>query len=255
MYMVFSSFFRFFTGSEKTQESKNQENQSNRSATLNDLDEIVDTVCNGFNFQKASINSIRSDVDNLNMKIDSKLSQNDIDSIKSEILKNSSDITQISSYLSNLPNTPSFSRDEIKQIVKDELDIMKSHIFDEIKQNTLTSQETINRKPELVHYNVQSEIPIETLTTLEKKLLQAIVQLKVNNNIDEISMTDLSNLLYPGSDPKSKRPTLSAYISKLIASGFLTKTRQGPTVYISLVGDRVINFFLNENYSKLKKVL
>lgn len=264
--MVFSALFRFFTG------PVNKQEQQPLSTRPTDIDEIINTVCHGFDTHRTQIENIHSSINDIENHLSSKPSQTELDLLKSEVLKNSTDIENISSYLSDTPSTQSLqsiqdtiiSRDEISSMIKEELNSFKSHIFDEIRQNTYTHQDKSAQKtgsiPNLipqrpVYDRSPSRQSLDRLTTLEKKILRAMAELKAKQGVDELSLTELSGIIYPGSDPKTKRPTLSAYISKLEASGFITKTRSGPTVYISLVGEKVIDFFMNENYTRLKKVL
>ncbi len=102
---------------------------------------------------------------------------------------------------------------------------------------------------------VEREIDVSSLTVLEKNILKTLVELKVNRNVSSITVTDLTNLLYPEGAVSSKRPTVSSYVSKLALSGFLKKERRNNSVFVSIMKDKVIDYFTNENYSHLKRVI
>ena len=186
----------------------------------------------------------------------------DIENTLSSISSLQSSLSSISSIQSDQNPIP--SRDDIRFMIKEELNSFKSHILEDIRQNTPAYFDKITQKEDQIPNLIpkqpvfdrsHQEPSLNNLTVLEKKILRSMAELKAKQGVDELSLTELSGIIYPGSDPKTKRPTLSAYISKLTASGFITKARSGPTVYISLVGEKVIDFFMNENYTKLKKVL
>ncbi|NOQ38664.1 hypothetical protein GQ472_07320 [archaeon] len=102
---------------------------------------------------------------------------------------------------------------------------------------------------------VEREIDVSDLTVLEKNILKSLVELKVNRNVSSITVTDLTNLLYPEGAVSSKRPTVSSYVSKLALSGFLRKERRNNSVFISIMKNKVIDYFTNENYSHMKRVI
>ena len=256
--MVFSTLFRFFAPKQQDQDS------SVRPATSTELEEIIETVCKGFNYQRSQLESFQSTFqDHLKQHNASQPSQTDIDYLKSEIYANSSSIADISSHLSTLDNSI-MTEASIRSFIRTEIDSMKSHIFEEIKLNNADLESKIYQKTQIPATNQHQpttqpsqhhNIHIENLTSLEKKILQTIVRLKVNQGLNSISISELVKILYPDGNPLTKRPTVSAYISKLEAAGFITKNRIGSIVQISLIGDRVINYFLSENYTKLKKAL
>ncbi|NOQ55376.1 MAG: hypothetical protein GQ477_01075 [Nanohaloarchaea archaeon] len=123
------------------------------------------------------------------------------------------------------------------------------------KQLMMTSQEKPQVQKKEVLVEVERDIDVSNLTHLEKNILKTLVELKVNNNITSITITDLTNRIYPEGVVTSKRPTVSAYVSKLALSGFLKKERKNNSVFISIMKEKVINYFTHENYSHLKRVI
>ncbi len=104
--------------------------------------------------------------------------------------------------------------------------------------------------------DIDGQIDISALTVLEKNILKTLVELRLKSGVATITITDLTNKLYPGSDSiRSKRPTVSSYVSKLALSGFLVKERKNNSVFVSINKDKVIDYFAKENYSHLKKVI
>lgn len=102
---------------------------------------------------------------------------------------------------------------------------------------------------------IDREIDVSDLTDLEKNILKTLVELKVKSNVSSITITDLTNLLYPEGAVSTKRPTVSAYITKLERSGFLMKERKNNSVFVSIIKDKVVDYFTRENYTHLKKVI
>ncbi len=131
--------------------------------------------------------------------------------------------------------------EEIKKKTEDKIEMVKAERPKEITKEVITE--------------VEREIDVSNLTVLEKDILKALVELKVNSNVSSITVTDLTNLIYPEGEIRSKRPTVSSYVSKLALSGFLKKERRNNSVFISIMKDKVIDYFTKENYTHLKRVI
>ena len=131
--------------------------------------------------------------------------------------------------------------EEIKKKTEDTLENVKVERPKEITKEVITE--------------VEREIDVSNLTVLEKDILKALVELKVNSNVSSITVTDLTNLIYPEGEIRSKRPTVSSYVSKLALSGFLKKERRNNSVFVSIMKDKVIDYFTNENYTHLKRII
>ncbi len=143
---------------------------------------------------------------------------------------------------------------------KQSLDLRLNNLAAEIKRQTAETINTIpQEKPQVLQktktIEVERDVDVSNLTHLEKNILKTLVELKVKNNVTSISITDLTNLIYPEGAVTSKRPTVSAYVSKLTLSGFLQKARKNNSVFISIRKDKVIDYFTQENYSHLKRVI
>ncbi|MBW6462344.1 MAG: hypothetical protein K0B07_04830 [DPANN group archaeon] len=143
---------------------------------------------------------------------------------------------------------------------KGSLDSRLDNLATDIKRQTAETISSIpQEKPQVLQktttIEVERDIDVSNLTHLEKSILKTLVELKVKNNVTSITITDLTNIIYPEGAMVSKRPTVSAYVSKLALSGFLKKERKNNSVFISIRKDKVIDYFTQENYSHLKRVI
>ena len=143
---------------------------------------------------------------------------------------------------------------------KESLNSRLNNLATDITRQTAETMNAIPQaKPQVLQktetIEVERDVDVSNLTHLEKNILKTLVELKVKSNVVSISITDLTNLIYPEGAVTSKRPTVSAYVSKLTLSGFLKKERKNNSVFISIRKDKVIDYFTQENYSHLKRVI
>lgn len=175
-------------------------------------------------------------------------------------------ITSLNARLEQMESQPTHSfltRADLESYhatAKESLDSRLNNLATELKrQTTETISMLPQEKPQVLQkpttIEVERDVDVSNLTHLEKNILKTLVELKVKNNVTSISITDLTNLIYPEGAVTSKRPTVSAYVSKLTLSGFLKKERKNNSVFISIRKDKVIDYFTQENYSHLKRVI
>ncbi len=224
--------------------------------------ESKENVSGNTNFEVAAVQNRQAETEQLlsQMSVDVSETKRSTSSSISEIL---GFLSSVDERLKRIESGQYLTRNDLNNYHDAAGKIFDSKITimsEDLKKNTDDKIETVKaeRPKEItkeVITEVEREIDVSSLTILEKNILKALVELKVNRNVTSITVTDLTNHLYPEGEVRSKRPTVSSYVSKLALSGFLRKERRNNSVFVSIMKDKVIDYFTNENYTHLKRVI